>query len=98
MPTAWTCLLIEDEFGLRDEGFTVWPTEESAEAWKKAQDRPGAPGQWWFVKVAEREVTPEVAQMLAAREGCEAPYLDGVGLHLPKGVIDVTHVRAPSDD
>ena len=45
--TAFAVLMVEHEFGQRDEGWTLHPTYEEAMAHKKEMEGPGAPGQYF---------------------------------------------------
>lgn len=80
--TTFVCyvlLMVEHEFGQRDEGWTLYRTKEAAEAAKEKEEGPGAPGQYFSY---EGPTPFEVEYPVWARLGYSGP-LHSKSNHLP---------------
>lgn len=61
---AWTLLSVEHEFGQRDEGWSLFPTQEAARVWKEEHEG-GTVGQYFTYEGPKAfEVTAEVWKLL----------------------------------
>jgi len=92
---AFAVLMVEHEFGQRDEGYTLWPTEEAAKAHKQRNEGPGAPGQYFsYEGPYAYAVTPEVWEAIQekGRVSSRKNHLPGRNtvitpemVHMPEG-------------
>lgn len=84
--TAWAVLMVEHEFGQRDEGWTLWASQEEAQAHKDKCQGPGAPGQYFSYEGPRAyTVAPDVWAKLQKQE-----RLSSQGRSFPKQGTTIT--------
>lgn len=85
---AWAVLMIEHEWGQRDEGWTLFPDKDLAEAHKKEREgkATGAPGQWFEYTLTQVQVNTEVWTLMQT----SSRPLYSTGNHLPGRATVVT--------
>lgn len=88
---AFAVLMVEHEFGQRDEGWTLHATRDEALAWKKKQEGPpGSPGQAFTYHVSSFEVTSKVWRLL---KSVGLLYSKNNRLPFPDTIITATLLR-----
>jgi len=91
---AFLVLMVEHEWGQRDEGWRMFPSQAQALEYKKENEGPGAPGQYFSYEGPYiYHVTAEVWDLLHMHPGSTF----GEGRHLPPEghLITVEDIRVP---
>lgn len=95
---AWAVLMVEHEWGQRDEGWSLWLTEEEALAHKKKCEGPGAPGQYFSYEGPRMYLVD--ANVKAAIKNSKRGCVASKGKHFPARdtIITLELIHVPSSE